>query len=121
MVTGNSSTLTIADLALTTITLSSSNLIPTIYFDFTITATLTDQSGGSWSNSTLLSLTPVSLVSGSTSETATGGSGTFSLYGISAGIYTLTVSNGSVSGTIDIEFKKLALVFSLSGTSVLFI
>lgn len=119
MVTGYSTSITISSLALSSITLASDDTSPTAYFTFKITATLLDQSGGSWTDLTSLSITPTTGIVGSTDITATGGTGLFSLYGTTSGIILFTVKSGSVEATIQIEIMKLRLVIE-SITSTVF-
>lgn len=119
MLTGSSSSFTITALALTTISISSSNSSPSANVQFSLTCTLKDQAGSSWTSSTILTLTATNSFVGSNSVTTATGSGVFTVYCLNSGSITFTVSS-TVTQTITLNILQDMLKIIQVTPAVLF-
>lgn len=119
MLTGTSASYNIAVLALSTISILSSNNSPSANVQFSLTCTLKDQVGSSWTSSTILTLTATKSFVGSNTVTTSTGSGVFSVYCLTSGSVTFTVSS-SVTGTITVNVLQDKLKIIQVTPAVLF-
>ena len=121
MTTGYSSTFTVLGLA--SITLSSTSTSYSENCDFTVTATLKDQNGGSWTQSTSLQLTGTNVLSdNSLTQTTSTGSYNFVVYcSAVTTTLTITVKSGSITGTLDFSILQNQIKISSVSPTVLFI
>ena len=101
-----SNQISISELALTTINLSSSESSQSANFEFSLTITLKDQVGSLWQVKTLLSLTSDLDLNGDINIQTDKGSIIANLWSSKVGLNTITVVSGLVSTSISITILK---------------
>lgn len=105
-VSGSSVTLTVLDLSLNSIILETSNLSPTIFFEFTLTVTLKDQKGQLWTQSTNVNLVFNSGIAGEVSKAVVGGTGIFLVYCTASGTIAVKANSGVDSNVVSLNALK---------------
>ena len=116
-VSDTSATLNIDALVLTTISAVPNVSLISANFQYTITITLNDQSGGRVYKQTSLSLTSNLDINGDTSISTAAGTILATLYSKTPGSNTITVASGSISTTCSIAIKEnLLKIGSFSST-----
>jgi hypothetical protein len=118
LTTGYSSTFTVLDF--TTITLASTSTSYSENCDFTVTATLKDQLGGTWTQSLSLLLSGSNVQPSSALNPTVTGSHSFTIYCTSYGTLTLTASSGTISATLTLTILQNRLKFDSVSPVVIF-
>ena len=118
----STSSYTVIQLALTTLTLSSTATSYTGYFDFSVTVALKDQQSSSLTSSTSVTLSGSNVFSDSTlSCTTTSASCSYTIYCKTSGGFTVTATSGSVTGTLALTCLQNQIKFISITPTVIFI
>jgi hypothetical protein len=119
-ITPGTYSLTIIAAAVTSMTLTRSVTSISGYLDFTLTASLFDQIGISFTESSTISLTSDKVFGGQISLTTTTGSASFTVHGIESGLHTFTASCSGKSATTTVTILSNVLKFTSISPSVIF-
>jgi hypothetical protein len=113
----STSSYTVIDYVLTTVTPSTSSNSYSTYIVFTVNVNLKDQYNSLWTSSSSVSISGTSLVStnGNTGTTSTG-SISFTVYSTLSGSLTITSTSGGISGTLTLSILKCSLTVTLIST-----
>jgi hypothetical protein len=114
----STSSYTVIQLALTTLTLSSTSVSYSAYKDYTLNVALKDQLNSGWTSSTIVTLSGSNVFSDSSlSCTTTSASCSYTLYCTTVGLFTVTATSGTVTGTLDITCLQIQIkVISVTST-----
>lgn len=108
LISGTSSSFTIIAKALTSISLTSDNSSPSVYFSFGLSCKLYDQSLNLWTTSSTVAITSnPSIIAGNTLSTTTAtGSADFSVYSTASGSVTIYCKSGTVTGSLTLTILQ---------------